>query len=112
MHAFTTLTNAADLLSLSGHSALPVLDEAGDYAGVVAQAVAKALAEQPEGAPAVVGQLAEPPAPVTADQPLAQALHSLLSAAGTGVPVLESAHGNPVGWLSHQSALRAVRTAT
>ncbi|MEU8836570.1 hypothetical protein [Streptomyces sp900116325] len=78
MHASTTLTDAADLLSLSGRSALPVLDEAGDYADVVAQAVAKALAEQPEGAPAVVGQLAEPPAPVTADQPLSQALHSLL----------------------------------
>ncbi|MCD9876359.1 chloride channel protein [Streptomyces guryensis] len=110
--ASATLADAADLLSLSGHGTLPVVDGAGDYAGVVtAQAVAEALAEQPEDAPTRVGQLAEPPASVTAEQPLAQALHALLSAAGTGLPVLDSEHGKPVGWLSHQSALRAVHKA-
>ncbi|MER6629900.1 chloride channel protein [Streptomyces sp. NPDC000987] len=108
----TALADAADMLSLSGHGALPVVDHTGDYVGVItAQAVAEALAEQPKAAPAVIGELAEPPAPVTADQPLAQALHILLSSSGTGVPVLDSEHGKPVGWLSHQSALRAVHTA-
>ncbi|GGR92393.1 chloride channel protein [Streptomyces humidus] len=108
----TPLPDAADLLSLSGHGALPVADEAGAYAGVVtAQAVAEALAEQPDAVPTQVGRLAERPAPVTADQSLAQALNTLLAAAGTGVPVLDHAHGEPVGWLSHQSALRAVHTA-
>ncbi|MFC8513981.1 chloride channel protein [Streptomyces sp. NPDC057257] len=111
--ASTTLADAADLLSLSGHGALPVTDDTGEYTGVVtAQAVAEALTEQPEDAPTRVGQLAETPAPVLAEQPLAQALHTLLSAAGTGVPVLESEHGKPVGWLSHQSALRAVHTTS
>lgn len=111
--ASTDLTDAADLLSLSGHGALPVIDDTGDYLGIVtAQAVAEALAEQPDAAPTRVGQLAEPPAPVTAGQPLAQALHALLTAAGTGVPVLDDHHGKPVGWLSHQSALRAVHAAT
>ena len=110
--AATTLADAADLLSLSGHGALPVIDETGHYAGVVtAQAVAQALTERPEDAPTQVAQLAETPAPIVADQPLAQALHALLSAAGTGMPVLDSPHGKPVGWLSHQSALRAVHTA-
>ncbi|EYT79812.1 chloride channel protein [Streptomyces sp. Tu 6176] len=110
--ASTPLAEAADLLSRSGHGALPVFDGAGNYVGVVtAQAVAEALAEQPEGAPAEVGQLTEPPAPVTADEPLAHALHTLLSAAGTGLPVLDPARAVPVGWLSHQSALRAVHTA-
>ncbi|MFR0355598.1 chloride channel protein [Streptomyces sediminimaris] len=108
----TTLPDAADLLSLSGHGALPVVDDGGDYAGVItAQAVAQALAEQPEDAPARIGQLAEAPASVLADQPLGQALHTLLSSGGTGVPVLDSQGGKPVGWLSHQSALRAVHTA-
>jgi CIC family chloride channel protein len=98
-------------LSLSGYGALPVVDASGRYVGVVtAQAIAEALAEQPEAGPAAVGQLAEQPAPVTTDQSLAQALHALLSAAGTGVPVFDAAHGRPVGWLSHQSALRAVHT--
>ena len=110
--ASTTLTDAADLLSLSGHGALPVIDDAGGYAGVITtQAVAEALAEQPDDAPKQVGRLAEMPAPIFADQPLAQALHALLSAARTGVPVLDSAHGKPIGWLSHQSALRAVHPA-
>ncbi|WP_432165064.1 chloride channel protein [Streptomyces sp. bgisy031] len=110
--ATTALTDAADLLGLSGHGALPVVDDAGKYLGVVtAQAVAEALAEQPDVTPSTVGQLAETPAPVTTDQPLAQALHALLSAAGTGLPVLDANQGKPVGWLSHQSALRAVHTA-
>ncbi|OXY86383.1 chloride channel protein [Streptomyces diastatochromogenes] len=110
--ATTALTDAADLLGLSGHGALPVVDDAGKYLGVVtAQAVAEALAEQPDVTPSTVGQLAEPPAPVTTDQPLAQALHALLSAAGTGLPVLDTNQGKLVGWLSHQSALRSVHTA-
>ncbi|GGY08015.1 chloride channel protein [Streptomyces anandii] len=111
MPASTTLTDAADLLSLSGHGALPAVDDTGKYVGVVtAQAVAEALAEQADAAPSTVKQLAEPPAPVTAEQPLVQALHVLLSARGTGVPVFDTEHGEPVGWLSHQSALRAVHT--
>ncbi|MET8583490.1 chloride channel protein [Streptomyces collinus] len=111
--ATTALADAADLLSLSGHGALPVVAATGEYMGVVtAQAVAEALAEQPDAAPHTVEQLAAPPATVTTEQPLAQALHALLSAAGTGVPVLDAERGKPVGWLSHQSALRAVHATT
>ncbi|MBV2353353.1 chloride channel protein [Streptomyces sp. J2-1] len=107
--AATPLTEAAALLSLSGHGALPVVDGGGEYVGVVtARAVAEALSDQPDTVPSSVGRLAESPDPVTADQPLAQALHTLISAAGTGVPVLDTEQGGPVGWLSHQSALRAV----
>ncbi|MEV8542171.1 chloride channel protein [Streptomyces sp. NPDC051572] len=105
------LGDAADLLSFSGHGALPVRDASGRYLGMVtAQAVAEALAEQPDGAPTQVGELAEPPASVWADEPLATALHHLVSASGTGVPVLEGEKGEPVGWLSHQSALRALHS--
>nr|WSZ21008.1 chloride channel protein [Streptomyces canus] len=112
LSASTELADAADHLGLCGYGALPVVDDSGRYVGVVtAQAIAEALSEQPDAAPAEVGQLAEMPAPITTEQPLAQALHTLLSAAGTGVPVLDPAHGSPVGWLSHQSVLRAVHTA-
>ncbi|MEU2054393.1 chloride channel protein [Streptomyces bungoensis] len=111
--ATTALADAAGLLSLSGHGALPVVADTGEYVGVVtAQAVAEALAEQPDAAPRTVERLAAPPTTVTTEQPLAQALHALLSAAGTGVPVLDSERGKPVGWLSHQSALRAVHATT
>lgn len=89
-----------------------MVDASGRYVGVVtAQAIAEVLAEQPDTGPAVVGQLTEMPAPVTIDQPLAQALHTLLWTAGTGVPVLDPAYGRPVGWLSPQSVLRAVHAA-
>ncbi|XIG72848.1 chloride channel protein (plasmid) [Streptomyces sp. SGAir0957] len=105
------LTAAADRLSQSGHGALPVHDPSGAYLGVItARAVAEALAEQPDGAPTVVGDLAETPTRVTTDQQLATALHALLSATGTGLPVLAADRGEPVGWLSHQGALRALHS--
>ncbi|MFG2452510.1 chloride channel protein [Streptomyces sp. NPDC048512] len=111
--ASTGLAEAADRLSLSGHGALPVIDAEGHYVGTVtARSVAEALAEEPDTAPAQVGQLAEAPATVLRDEPLAHALHGLLSAGGTGVPVLDAEQGAPVGWLSHQSALRAVHATT
>ncbi|MFF9819776.1 chloride channel protein [Streptomyces sp. NPDC014006] len=107
--ASTPLTDAADLLSLSGHGALPVVNASGHYVGVVtAQAVAETLAEQPYGAPLDVGRLAETPDPVTVDEPLARALRHLVSAPGTGLPVLDHPEGTPVGWLSHQGALRVL----
>ncbi|MFR9796531.1 chloride channel protein [Streptomyces sp. MS06] len=111
--ASTPLAHAADLLSLSPHGALPVVDASERYIGVVtAQAVAEVLSEQPEGAPVTVEKLAEPPAPVTADQPLATALGHLVAVNGTGVPVLDRIHGKPVGWLSHQGALRVLHTTS
>ncbi|MGW5465507.1 chloride channel protein [Streptomyces sp. NPDC003996] len=58
--ATTALADAADLLSLSGHGALPVIDDTGKYVGVViGQAVAEALAEQPVAAPTAVGHVLE-----------------------------------------------------
>ncbi|MCX3062634.1 chloride channel protein [Streptomyces beihaiensis] len=112
LSASTPLADAADLLSLSDHGALPVHDERDGYRGVVtAQAAAEALAEQPDGAPATAGDLAQLPARITADQPLAAALHHLVSASG-GVPVLDTETDQPVGWLSHQGALRALHPGT
>ncbi|MFG2682106.1 chloride channel protein [Streptomyces sp. NPDC048392] len=107
--AATKLADAAGLLTLSGRDGLPVVDEAGTYVGVVtAQAVAEALAEEPDAAPATVGALAAPTAPVHADQPLVQAVHALVATPGTGLPVLDRAEGSPVGWLSARGALQAV----
>ncbi|MBQ0863011.1 chloride channel protein [Streptomyces smyrnaeus] len=109
----TPLTEAADVLSLSGNGALPVLDPTGRYAGVVTtRAVAEALTEQPEGAPATVGDLARRPPAVRPDEPLATALHTLADSVDSGMPVLDADKGAPVGWLSHRSALRALHTRT
>lgn len=119
--AATPLLDAADRLRLSDHGALPVLDADGDYVGTVtARAVAEALAEPPDetagvpgtsGTQTTVAELAELPTPVTADMPLGTALHTLVAAPGTGLPVLDGApasRAHLVGWLTHQGALRAL----
>ncbi|WP_425842099.1 chloride channel protein [Streptomyces fractus] len=107
------LADAAELLIRSGHGALPVRDDRGAHLGVVtAQAVAETLTEQPEGTPTTVGELALPTPRVTTDQPLATALHTLLTAPGTGLPVMPTEGNEPVGWLSHQGALRALHHPT
>ncbi|MFF8902340.1 chloride channel protein [Streptomyces lydicus] len=106
------LPEAADRLRLSDHGALPVVDTEGRYLGTLtARATAEALAERTDGdvePPTTAGDLAEPTPPVTTDMPLSTALHALVTAPGTGLPVLDPDHGQVLGWLTHQSALRAL----
>ncbi|MFD7919453.1 chloride channel protein [Streptomyces sp. NPDC059740] len=110
--ATTELEAAGDRLSLSEHGALPVVDGEGRYLGTLtARAVAEALAERPDGgpaAPATVGDLTASPPPVTTDMALATALHVLVAAPGTGLPVLDPGKDRLAGWLTHQGALRAL----
>ncbi|WP_328329868.1 MULTISPECIES: chloride channel protein [unclassified Streptomyces] len=114
--AATTLSAAALLLAHSEHGSLPVLDADDRYVGTVtARAVAEALAETPDGgagAPATAGDLAELPPGLRSDMPLSAALHALVSAPGTGLPVLDADRDAPVGWITHQSALRALHPVT
>ena len=49
--------------------------------------------------------LAELPPPVTAHLPLADALHILIAAPGTGLPVLDDTRATLVGWITHQTVL-------
>ncbi|MFE4869785.1 chloride channel protein [Streptomyces sp. NPDC056682] len=107
--AATELPAAAVLLSLSRHGVLPVADKEGRYLGTItARAVAESLAEEPDptAPPVTVGELAEVPASLAVDVPLAKALHALVAEPGTGLPVLDQ--DRLVGWLTHQSALRAL----
>lgn len=108
----TPLAEAARLLSHSEHGVLPVVDAQGRYLGTItAQDVAEALAEEPGAEPeppARVGDLARWPAPVTAGMTLAAALHTLVAASGTGLPVLDENRTRLVGWITHQRALRAL----
>ncbi|MFE1776655.1 chloride channel protein [Streptomyces sp. NPDC059008] len=110
--AATPLLEAGDLLRLSDHGALPVVDAEGRYLGTItARAVAEALSERPDGdiePPALAGDLAESAPPVTVDMPLSTALHVLVAAPGTGLPVLGPDKHRLLGWLTHQSALRAL----
>ncbi len=103
--ATTPLTEAADVLSLSGHGALPVLDTAGRYAGVVTtRAVAEALSEQPDGAPTTAGDLVHRPPVVEPDEPLVTALHSLADSVGSGMPVLDWTPNGACRWAGSATA--------
>lgn len=112
--ATSTIAPASLRLALSAHGALPVIDGNGSYQGLVtSRAAAEALADPeprgPEGGhPATVGALAEMPAPLTADMPLADALHHLTTTDGTGLPVLDTDRSALVGWVTHQAVLRAL----
>ncbi|MGW2818589.1 chloride channel protein [Streptomyces sp. NPDC001415] len=102
-------------LSRSAHGVLPVADKNGRYVGTItARSVAEALADEPgsAGCGALAGDLVQRPASLTADLPLAAALHALISHPGTGLPVLDSERSHLVGWLTHQSALRALHPVT
>ncbi|MEU6732693.1 chloride channel protein [Streptomyces physcomitrii] len=106
------LTEAAERLRHHPQGALPVLDATGAYAGVLtARGAAEALAEEPPAEPRRVEDLLEHPPPVTVDQTLASALRTLVAASDGGVPVLDAPAGQPVGWLTHRAALRALHSA-
>lgn len=115
----TDLGEAARALALSGHGILPVVGDDGRYHGcVTARAVAEALGDAPsDGSRAVsVRDLAELPPLVTRETTLTEALHALVDAPGTGLPVLDTAAGDGpggagelTGWLTHQAVLDALR---
>ncbi|MFC5724957.1 chloride channel protein [Streptomyces gamaensis] len=111
--AGTQLADAAWVLGIGGHGALPVLGATGRYLGTVtARTLAQALAEPPDvdglEPPPTAGQLATYPVLLTPVMPLAEALPALVSAPGAALPVLDPATGRPVGWLTHRAALRAL----
>jgi CIC family chloride channel protein len=106
------LPSAAHALALSGHGILPVVGADGRYHGcVTARAVAEALGDQ-QSRDHTVADLAELPPLVTRASPLPDALGALVSAQGTGLPVLDAETTELVGWLTHQSLLRALRPET
>lgn len=89
-----------------------MIDADGSYSGTVtARAAAEALTDL-EQAPETIGELAELPATATTRQTLADALHLLIAADGTGLPVFDHNKTALVGWITHQSVLSALRPPT
>jgi chloride channel protein, CIC family len=105
------LARAARLLAVSEHGVLPVADAGGAYRGTVtARAAAQALTDD-EQPPKTIGELAELPSTVTAEQPIADAVHLLVAAQGTGLPVLDDTRTTLIGWLTYQNVLAALQPA-
>ena len=88
-----------------GRDALAVVDEHGQYRGVI---TARRLEETLEAGDvaAEVGQLAAEVPTVTDDQSLEEAVRALSWTDGAGLPVLTARGGRPIGWLTHRDVLR------
>jgi CIC family chloride channel protein len=103
--ADTPLNLIVARLSEDGSDGLPVVDEAGVYRGTVASTeIEQAMRENAFDATA--GELAQDLPAVSAEQTLEDALGALLRAR-SGLPVVSSDSGGPVGWLAHLDVLRA-----
>ena len=107
--ANTVLLAAAAALAHAAHAQLPVIDESGQYCGIItARAVADNLVDQSD--PTVtVGSLAELPGSVTMNDTVDEAMKTL-DLSLTAIPVLDEDHAVIVGWLSHQSVLAELRS--
>jgi CIC family chloride channel protein len=96
-------------LSGTDLDALPVVDAAGRYRGVIStRQLERALADSPRDATA--GDLAEQPPTTSLDQSLAGALPLLLHGETSGLPVLAPDETTVVGWLTHRDVLRAYQS--
>jgi CIC family chloride channel protein len=100
-----SVRQAISRLTRDGREALAVVDEQGQYRGVI---TARRLDETLEAGDVgtEVGQLAEGVPTVTDDQNLEEAVRALSRTDGSGLPVLTADGSRPIGWLTHRDVLR------
>jgi CIC family chloride channel protein len=100
-----SVRQAISQLTRDGREALAVVDQHGQYRGVI---TARRLDESLEAGDVVaeVGRLAEEVPTVTDDQNLEEAVRALSRTDGSGLPVLTADGSRPIGWLSHRDVLR------
>jgi chloride channel protein, CIC family len=85
--------------------ALPVVDAEERYCGtVVAREVEQSLRDN--ATDVVAGNAAQETPTLTASQTLEQALAQLVRSSAPGLPVVDAARQNLVGWLNHRDVLR------
>jgi CIC family chloride channel protein len=109
--ADTPLADTGRALWLSANGVLPVMGADHRYHGcVTARVVSEALGNT-ESTARTAGDLAQLPPKVTANSTLADALHALAGAEGTGLPVLDPSGRSLVGWITHRALLDVARPA-
>jgi len=103
--ADTPLAGTGRALWLSANGVLPVIGTDQRYHGcVTARAVSEALTT-PDATARTAADLAQLPPKITANSTLADALHALAGAEGTGLPVLDPTGHDLVGWITHRALL-------
>jgi chloride channel protein, CIC family len=101
-----SLAEVVDRLVAERVEALPVVDEQGEYQGIV---TADGAEERMRAnvLDATAADLAQHVPAVRADESLDQALERLLTHGASGLPVLEGDDGQVIGWLTHRDLLRS-----
>ena len=102
----TTLSELVDRFARDTLETLPVVDSGGAYRGVVTTNEVEEAAESDLG-DLIAGELARTTPTLRTDQPLQDALSTLLASDQHGVPVVAAEDGRVVGWLTHRDVLRA-----
>jgi CIC family chloride channel protein len=103
------LSQVVTTLARTDLDALPVVDRAGRYRGIItARQLERALADG--SARTVAGDLAEQPVALHAEQSLKQTVAVLLHHEASGLPVVNDDETALVGWLTHRDVLHAYET--
>jgi len=103
--AGASLSEAVERLSATDEPALPVIDEAGAFLGVLLDdELEQALGEEDPDADA--GSLARQLPTLTPTESLAEATGTLVKTDSAGLAVLDEKGDRVVGWLSHRDILR------
>jgi chloride channel protein, CIC family len=102
----TALDDVITALADADTDALPVVGADGVLRGVVTPPdVERRLTT--EGVSAVAGDVIQPAPGLTPEQPLSEALRTLVHWDTPGLPVVEPASGELVGWITHRDVLTA-----
>ncbi len=102
----SSLGDILDRFVLEDRAALPVVDEAGQYRGVLTMAEAEASIRG-DSYDATAGELAQPLPALSPADTLEHALTTLVRHEQSGLPVQAPDHGRVVGWITHRDVMRA-----
>jgi CIC family chloride channel protein len=100
-----TLAELVDRFARDALETLPVVDSAGAYRGVVTASEVEEAADGDLGE-VTAAELARSIPTLRSDEPLQDALSTLLAGDQHGVPVVAAENGRVVGWLTHRDVLK------
>ena len=99
-----SLADAAEALAAASIPMAPVVDADGRYAGCLSTADVTDALNDPDP-PRTVKPLVERPVLVAADSAVGDILSALTGYGGSGLPVVDTARGLVIGWITYEAVL-------
>jgi CIC family chloride channel protein len=106
VHEGATLAELIERFAEDALDVLPVVDDTGAFRGVVTAAEVEEAADNELG-DLLAGELTRSNPTLRTDQPLHDALSTVLASDQHGVPVVAAGDGRIIGWLTHRDVLKA-----